>query len=302
MPAIKGKLSPKNTARPDGRESTGARHLPFRKRYRHIMTEHMGLGKIVHAHETGHEGAPDRFKIILIHSGKIRFFFDEIPFEAGKGDVVFIKPGSREFFHFYGEPRIVHSYCVIRKRHMLPDLIARLAPLHAPRKLPSTPHFERIMQSVLSSPVSLTEAGITATERLAHCLFYEFLRMEESATDTARKISPHISKIVSHLHEFMAEPLELKTIGEELGISPHHIIRLFREHLHETPMRYLWNLRVKRGADLLKHTGLSISEVAYQVGFRSQFHFSRTIKKEFGMSPREFRKAARESSESGERN
>ncbi|MCX6970179.1 MAG: helix-turn-helix transcriptional regulator [Verrucomicrobia bacterium] len=69
-----------------------------------------------------------------------------------------------------------------------------------------------------------------------------------------------------------------------------HLIRLFRQHLGTTPMQSVWKRRVEAGAQLLRETGLAISEVAYQCGFQSPFHFSRMLRKHFGHPPRAYRR------------
>ena len=71
---------------------------------------------------------------------------------------------------------------------------------------------------------------------------------------------------------------------------PPHLIRLFRSHLNATPMRLLWHKRVERGAELLRDTELSVSQIAYQLGFSTPFHFSRLVKEHFGCSSTMWRK------------
>ena len=57
-------------------------------------------------------------------------------------------------------------------------------------------------------------------------------------------------------------------------------------------MRYVWEARTRRGAQLLRETGLTVSEIAYRCGFQTPFHFSRWVKQVHGMSPKEFRAQA----------
>ncbi|MCS7062178.1 MAG: helix-turn-helix transcriptional regulator, partial [Anaerolineae bacterium] len=75
-------------------------------------------------------------------------------------------------------------------------------------------------------------------------------------------------------------------------ISAPHLIRLFRRHTGTTPARYWWQLRLERGVELLRETGLSITEIAQRTGFRSSFHFSRLVKQRYRLSPRALRKQA----------
>lgn len=53
---------------------------------------------------------------------------------------------------------------------------------------------------------------------------------------------------------------------------------------------YIRSLRLQKGMELLRSTTLTISEIAYDVGFEDPNYFSRTFTQEFGMAPSEFRK------------
>ena len=74
------------------------------------------------------------------------------------------------------------------------------------------------------------------------------------------------------------------------GIAPpQHLNRLYKRAFDVTPLDYLWRLRVRRGAYLLRHTGMRVSQIAYHTGFRTPNHFSRLIKRRYGVSPRQLR-------------
>jgi hypothetical protein len=63
----------------------------------------------------------------------------------------------------------------------------------------------------------------------------------------------------------------------------------FRQSFGRTPMDYLRDVRLRRGAQLLQVSQLSVDGVASKVGFASRSHFSRSFKEQFGCSPVEFR-------------
>jgi AraC-like DNA-binding protein len=66
--------------------------------------------------------------------------------------------------------------------------------------------------------------------------------------------------------------------------------RAFRADYGTTPKAYLWQRRVALGVDLLGNTGLSLSAVAEQWGFRTAHHFSRRIKQATGLPPAALRR------------
>ena len=60
-----------------------------------------------------------------------------------------------------------------------------------------------------------------------------------------------------------------------------------------TPVQYLWRYRIKSGLQLLRSTGLQISEIAFQTGFKTSYHFSRSVKKFTKFTPSQIREEAR---------
>jgi AraC family L-rhamnose operon regulatory protein RhaS len=86
------------------------------------------------------------------------------------------------------------------------------------------------------------------------------------------------------------EPLTLEQLADSAYVTPQHLVRLFRAHLGETPMRYVWRMRTERGVQMLRQTGISVAEAAHRVGFKNVYHFSRAVKERYGKSPIQLRK------------
>ena len=72
---------------------------------------------------------------------------------------------------------------------------------------------------------------------------------------------------------------------ESLFISRVHLHRKIRTIYNTTPSEMISEYRLKEAERLLLTTSLSISEVAFRVGFNSSTNFSKTFKKKFGLSP-----------------
>ena len=55
-----------------------------------------------------------------------------------------------------------------------------------------------------------------------------------------------------------------------------------------SPMKYIVYLRMERALELIKKQTFSISQIAYAVGYKNQFYFSKEFKQYFGMSPSKY--------------
>lgn len=86
------------------------------------------------------------------------------------------------------------------------------------------------------------------------------------------------------------DTITVGTIADVASLTPQHLIAAFKKHIGMTPSRYLWRMRANRARQLLIHTQYSQSEIAYQCGYRSLPHYSRSIKNLFGMTPAQLRR------------
>jgi len=93
----------------------------------------------------------------------------------------------------------------------------------------------------------------------------------------------------AHSHE----PVDLEGTARQAGLSPFHFLRLFARVIGVTPHQYLVRSRLRRAARLLSDDAPSITNVALDVGFADLSNFVRTFRRAAGVSPRDFRKAAK---------
>ncbi|MBR2374331.1 MAG: helix-turn-helix transcriptional regulator [Lentisphaeria bacterium] len=98
---------------------------------------------------------------------------------------------------------------------------------------------------------------------------------------------------IKHLADEMCrEPFreyDFKKLASSAGVSSAHFCRLFRQMHHITPLEFLRVRRVLAAAEAVKKNKLRIKEIAEQCGYSSLIEFSRSFKRYFGVSPREFR-------------
>jgi AraC-like DNA-binding protein len=98
----------------------------------------------------------------------------------------------------------------------------------------------------------------------------------------------HLRRVKDLIDRRYALELDVEAMAREAHASPAHFIRSFRTAFGETPHRYLLRRRIERASDLLRSTGLSVTEVSLRVGFRSLGSFSTAFRGLIGESPSEY--------------
>lgn len=93
-----------------------------------------------------------------------------------------------------------------------------------------------------------------------------------------------MEQILRYIEEHMCEPLTNKQLAEAAGYSEWHFIRVFKEHMHATPMEYVWRRRlIKASGDIAD--GERIIDAALKYGWQSHSAFTKSFRREFGFSP-----------------
>lgn len=96
---------------------------------------------------------------------------------------------------------------------------------------------------------------------------------------------------MDYIDDHIDQPLELNDLAQVANFSPFHFHRIFSFFMGETPLNFIQRLRLEKAAMMIwKDDDMPITEAAYSCGFNSVSLFSRTFRKYFGMTAKEFRK------------
>lgn len=80
----------------------------------------------------------------------------------------------------------------------------------------------------------------------------------------------------------------VENLGDEVGISRVHLNRKLKDLIDTTPSALIKTTRLKQAAFMLTQPNVSISEVAYAVGFSTPAYFATNFTQYFGMTPKDF--------------
>lgn len=93
-----------------------------------------------------------------------------------------------------------------------------------------------------------------------------------------------VGRAVAFLQAHAGDHIRLEDASRASGVGPFHLIRLFQKHLGLTPYAYLTQVRVARSRHLLR-LGQPVAQVALDVGFADQAHFTKRFKQLTGTTP-----------------
>src|ERR1700730_14953648 len=96
-------------------------------------------------------------------------------------------------------------------------------------------------------------------------------------------------RVREYVDAHLGDSMDLATLAGVAGVSIHHFARGFKQSAGVTPHHYLTQKRVERAQEMLAHPHLSLSEIAYAVGFSDQSHLARHFRQMLGVTPGQFR-------------
>jgi len=229
------------------------------------------------------------YQLVALHEGEAIVEIDAGVERIPAQWVALMQPGRREFFQFDAARNTHHGWCAVHPSLASPALIDELAA--APAMLPLSPRMRALLEFGLGAPQQEVPAATALLEQLGLAALQLYL-CEAQTRDRAEVLPDPVLAAQRMIATRLAEPLSVAAIAREVGVTPQYLIKLFRRAVGITPAKYLWHMRIERGVELLRATGLSVEQIAVQCGFQSAFHFSRRVRQRFGRSPRAIRTQA----------
>ena len=115
---------------------------------------------------------------------------------------------------------------------------------------------------------------------------FEIQPSEISITSLDEKF---LNKVKDLTEQNMQEPdFSVEKLSLEIGISRAHLYNKLLALTGKTPIEYIRIMRIRRAAQLLEKSQLTVMEVAYKVGFNDPRYFTKHFKSEYNMTPSQY--------------
>jgi AraC-like DNA-binding protein len=133
---------------------------------------------------------------------------------------------------------------------------------------------------------------IAHERELAFRLLTRVLRLSEMRPRGRERllVLQTLKESLRHLEENLERKVSVATLAEIAGLSTHRFSALFREVIGHAPHQYILRRRVERAMMILTRSDASVVEIAAQLGFHDQPHFTRLFRTVTGVSPTYYRK------------
>ncbi len=113
---------------------------------------------------------------------------------------------------------------------------------------------------------------------------------QSEKAQTKADVSAAISAILADMENLYGEKLTLIDYAEKYFYNTSYLSEQFAKQTGETFTEHLGNLRMKKAKELMKNSKISLSEIAFRVGYSDYGRFCKSFKKNTGYSPAEYRR------------
>lgn len=121
----------------------------------------------------------------------------------------------------------------------------------------------------------------------------EISRLIAVTDRVAEQVEETVARIKQHVDRHYGEELSLQHVAERFALDKYQLSRLFKQQYGINYWQYVTTVRLDKAAELLVGTNLKNSAIAEMTGFVDESHLSKTFKKHFTLSPKEYRAGKR---------
>jgi AraC-like DNA-binding protein len=88
----------------------------------------------------------------------------------------------------------------------------------------------------------------------------------------------------------LSPTFSVEELASAVNMSRSNLFRKLKSLTGQSPLEFIFSMRLKKSLELLLHRKMNVSEIAFEVGFKNPSSFTKAFKKQFGKSPSLFLK------------
>lgn len=240
------------------------------------------------------------YQLIAVTEGIVKIFIDNRPMFINAGDIILIGSNVSHGYHqgmedlkdvsgaivFFNNSIFPVRYKLMPEFRSICQLLEQSRMIVKANDKEVASKFYRCIASMCS------EKGIRKITKL-YTLLEQMEAIELQSTVVNNQLSSDIilspvNRALHFIHNKYATDISISNIAEASGITSSALCRAFKASCGITVFEFLNKIRVEKVCGLLFSSDCTISEAAFNCGFRSLSNFNRQFKKVKGISPTEY--------------
>jgi AraC family transcriptional regulator len=164
------------------------------------------------------------------------------------------------------------------------------APMREPAHDPAIEHYAALIQH---EAVRVGRLDAAFLDPIARLLGMHVLRAYLSAAPVRPAVSglshAERERIESYIRKTLPGPIVIEELATACDLTPYQLSRLLKRALGVSPHQYVQSVRIDLAKKLLRESDLPLTDIALELGFSSQSHFTTVFRSLTGHTPKTFR-------------
>lgn len=238
------------------------------------------------------------YQILYVASGKAHFWFNGIEEIVDSGHMVLYQPKEVQKYVYY-----VEDHPEVFRIHFTGYDVKNILEYHGISLdqhvfySGTLPEYKMSFRKIIQELQQCKYGYEDYIASLFNNILLLVSRQQQEGENAATNIPEEIEAAAAYFNEHYNTKISVEQYAESLHISTNWFIRNFKQYMKISPAQYILSLRMVNAQSLLENTDYNIGEIAEIVGYENQLYFSRVFKKEYGVSPAQYRKKVKEAQE-----
>lgn len=157
-------------------------------------------------------------------------------------------------------------------------------------KCKDTEHVKKLLFRIFNGIKSDNPPSELSLSLDIYKLFAELLNPQSTKSKGESSYEDCIQEVKEYIAENLNENLTVGKLADTVNMSSSHFSRVFKQQTGFSPYDYILISRLNRAKYLLQKTDMTVSAIAYEIGFNSESNFIYFFTENEGISPGKFRK------------
>jgi len=247
-------------------------------------------------------------ELISVYSGEMAYMVDGTYITLKKGDTLFVNSGKihysiatekrvTQYIIAVMHPKIICSSPAVEDKAVNPIISDRYVPfVHFKADDFDAALIQQFMvemeREAKGSEFLITKYFFQIWDIVMH-RFTDAYRVHISSMTEEDNHNAKLKTMMFFIDEHYKEKITLREIAAAGGVSQTLCNQIFHKYTEKSPIEYLMHFRCRKVADLLQTGTMPMTEIADVTGFSGASYMAETFKKNFNMTPSEFKKKFR---------
>ncbi|MDO5410434.1 MAG: AraC family transcriptional regulator [Lachnospiraceae bacterium] len=148
-------------------------------------------------------------------------------------------------------------------------------------------HAYRLSDTYIQQMENISD--LSAIGRLTYHALIDFAQKTHDNGLPLKNTAKDMNQVINYVHDHLNEPISVESIAAALGYNRSYLSRRFKQELGFDLRAFIIRCKLETSKYLLTYSHRSLSDISIYLCFSSQSHFQNAFKKQFGLTPMQYR-------------